>query len=181
MLGRLGMAAAVVLGCLVLTACRGDGDSPTPTATATATVATETASPSATAVATATQSIEDQVAEAYLAYWDAYADAVLNLDATLVEEFATGEELERLRAEVETLDNDGVAVRVVVEHDMLVTLISETEATVIDEVTNNSFHVDATTKEPATAPGSGEVLRNTFFLELIDGRWIVTRGTRGGP
>jgi len=177
------LTAAVVLGGLVVTtACRGDGDSHTPTATATATaaVATETASPSATAPATPTPSIEDEVAEAYLAYWDAYADAVLNLDASLVEGFATGEELERLRAEVEALERDGVAVRVVVEHDMLVTLVSETEATVIDEVTNNSFHVDATTKEPSTAPGSGEVLRNTFFLELIDGRWMVTRGTRGG-
>ena len=40
------------------------------------------------------EEIADEVAEAYLAYWDAYAEAVLNLDASLVEGFAAGEELE---------------------------------------------------------------------------------------
>ncbi len=178
MLGRLGLAATVVLGCLVLTACRGDGDSPTPTGTATATVAPETATPSATAVATPTASIEDDVAEAYLAYWAAYADAVLNLDASLVEGFATGEELESIRAEIDALERDGVALRVVVEHDFLVVMTSDTTATVVDEVTNNSFFVDATTKEPPTAEGSGEILRDQVFMERVDDRWLAVRSTR---
>lgn len=177
-LGRLGVAAAVVLSGLVLTACRGDGDSPTPTATATAAVATETASPSATADATATPSIEGEVAEAYLAYWAAYAEAVLNLDASLVEGFATGEELESIKAEIAALERDGVALRVVVEHDFLVVLTSDTTATVVDEVTNHSFYVDATTKEPPTAEGSGEILRDQVFMEKVDDRWAAVRSAR---
>ena len=176
--GRWALALAIV-GSLMFGGCRGDGGTSTPTSTPTATAATA-ATATATVPIRPTPSPEEEVEEAYLDYWEAYADAVLNLDASLVEGFATGEELERLRAEVETLESDGVAVRVVVEHDMLVTLTSDTAGTVIDEVTNNSFYVDATTKEPSTAPGTGEVLRNTFFLERIDGRWMVTRGVREG-
>lgn len=169
-LERSAMAMAVLLGCLVLPACRGDGDSPTATATATAAVAIETATP--------TPSLEDEVAEAYLAYWDTYADAVLNLDASLVEGVAAGEELESIRAEIVALERDGVALRVVVEHDFLVVLTSDTTATVVDEVTNNSFFVDAVTKEPPTAEGSGEILRDQVFMEKVDDRWVAVRSAR---
>ena len=168
-----------VIAMIVLAACGGGDASPTPTPTATV-----AASPTVTPTeppATATPSLEeiaDEVAEAYLAYWDAYAEAVLNLDASLVEGFAAGEELESIREEIEELRAEGVAMRVVVEHDFAVVDVTSTDAIVIDELVNNSFTVDPETKEPSEAEGSGNALRDTVRLELIDGRWVVVSGTR---
>ena len=85
--------AALTLG--VLAACGGDEESASSTATPTP---TPTASPTtAPATPTPTPSIEDEVEAAYLAYWDAYSAALLNLDASLAEGFAAGEELDRIR------------------------------------------------------------------------------------
>lgn len=167
-------AAALIV--VLLAAC-GDDDEPESTATPTAAL-TQTASPTNTPEITPTPSIEEDVEAAYLAYWDAYSEAVLNLDVSLVEGFAAGEELDSIREEIEQLRADGVALRVVVEHDFLVIPTSEAAATVVDEVTNNSFFVDPVTKDPPEAEGSGEVIRYTFFLEPVDGRWVVVRGQR---
>ena len=171
--------AIAALATVLVAACGGDDEPATATATVTPT-ATPTPSPasSATATATPTSSIEDEVAAAYLAYWDAYSEAVLNLDISLVEGFAIGEELEGIREEIETMRTNGVAFRVVVEHDFLVVLTSSVAATVIDEYVNNSFYVDAATKNPPRADGSGEVLRDTVFMEFLDGRWVAARSLR---
>jgi hypothetical protein len=171
--------ALLPLVLLLAVACSGGDEPGTATATATPTSApTSTPTAASTVMATPTPSIEDEVTAAYLAYWDAYSEAVLALDIGLVEGFAAGEELARVRGEIETLRGDGVAVRVAVEHNPIIVLTSETSATVVDEVTNNSFYVDAVTKDPPQAEGPGEVLRYTFFFEVVDGRWVVTRGLR---
>lgn len=174
-------AIATVLASVGLMACQGgDGGEGAPTATATL-VATATTSTPTTAVATTTPDAEAEVAQAYLAHWDAYADAVLNLDVSLVEESAVGEELDAIREEIEQLRADGLALRVDVEHDFLVAEVSETSAVLIDQIVNNSFYVDAETKEPPEGEGSGEVLRHIVELELIDGRWVVARVTQEAP
>ncbi|MCA9849725.1 MAG: hypothetical protein KC461_03665 [Dehalococcoidia bacterium] len=173
------MCVVWAIAAIALAACDSGDASPTPTPTPTVAVSptlTPTEPP-----ATATPSLEeiaDEVAEAYLAYWDAYAEAVLNLDASLVEGFAAGEELESIREEIEELRAEGVAMRVVVEHDFAVVDVTSTDAIVIDELVNNSFTVDPETKEPPEAEGSGNALRDTVTLELIDGRWVVVSGTR---
>jgi len=159
---------------LPLAACGGDDDaSDTPT---------PTPSPSATAIgtapATATVSIEDEVIESYLAYWDQYAAAVLDLNADLVADLAGPEELARVQGEVEMLRAQGVALRVVIEHNPIVVESSNTTAVVYDEMTNNSFYVDPVTKEPPEAEGTGEMLKDTFFLEKVDGQWTVIRSVR---
>ncbi len=171
-----GFGIAVVFA-LFAVACNGGGDggevrtgSPTPATTRTATPAA--ASP------TATPSIEQEVSEAYLRYWDAYAEALLNLDPGLAEGVASGQELQRIREEIETLRSQGVALRVVVEHNSVVLEASENSAVVFDEIVNNSFYVDPETKEPPAGSGSGEILRDTFYFERIDGQWMVVRSTR---
>lgn len=177
---RLGLVLLPALVALVLVAaCGGDDDdvAPSPTATPTNTPA-ETSTPARTPTATATASLEDEVSEAYLAYWDAYSAALLNLDASLAEGVAAGEELERIREEIEMLRADGVALRVVVEHDFAVVAVSETSAAVVDRYMNNSFYVDPETKEPPTGTGSGDVLEDSFVLERIDGRWVVVQSAR---
>jgi hypothetical protein len=49
---------------------------------------------------------------------------------------------------------------------------------VVDNIVNNSFLVDAETKEPPEAEGSGDRFQDTFSLEKIDGRWVVVKSTR---
>jgi hypothetical protein len=135
-----------------------------------------TATPEATP--TPTPSLEDQVSEAYLNYWDAYSDALFELDATLAQGVASGEELDRIREEIDDLRSQGLALKTVVEHDFVIVEASEGSATLLDEIVNNSFFIDAETKEPPQAEGSGEVLRDTFYLEKLEGQWMVVRSTR---
>ena len=177
---RAGMTSIGIACAAVLLACGGDSSTPTPTPTATADATT----PAATATvptATATPShdaLVAEVSEAYLAYWDAYADAVLHLDITRVERFAAGAELESIRQEIETLRSDGVALRVVVEHDFAVIDVTGTVGLVEDQIVDNTFYVDAKTLKPPTAAGSGDTYRDLVRLERLDGRWTVTSGAR---
>ncbi len=153
-------------------ACNGDDDSdgtPTPSTT-NATTGTPTAS--------ATASLEDEVGAAYLEYWDAYSAALLDLDPSLAEEHAVGEELDRIRDEIDDLAGQGLALRVRVEHNFGVVEASQDAAIVVDDIVNNSFFVDAETKEPPEAEGSGDRFQDTFNMEKIDGRWVVLKSTR---
>lgn len=166
----------VVLGLGVLisaTAC-GSGSAPSPTPSAPA-VVTRTAS------ATPTQSVEAQVSAAYLAYWDAYSRAVLELDESVLAGVAASEELASIRKEIEQHRRDGVAVRINVEHDFAVVQFSERAATVVDRVTNQSFFVDPITKQPETSNVPAAQFRYTFFLERTSSGWVVVRGQRESP
>lgn len=168
------VVACAIMGALLTAACRGTPSAPAVTSPPAA-IATSTA------VGTPTPSpltFEQEVERAYLAYWEAYSRAVLDLDASRVEGFAAGEELERLKGEIAQLERDGVAFRVVVTHDPLVVRRSGDEASVVDRVVNRSFFVDRVTKLPETAAGSGETLTYTFLMQRVDSRWVVIRGTR---
>lgn len=169
------VGVVVALAAITVGACGGEDDQSTPTATATGTATVDTPTATSEPTQTPTASIEDEVAEAYLAHWDAYADAVLNLDISLVEDYATGEELEAIRDEIEQLRADGVALRVVVEHDFVVASVEDSRAVVLDEIVSNSFYVDPETKQPDEGEGSGDVLRYATHLKRIDGRWVVAR------
>lgn len=177
---RAGVMCVVwTIAAIAPAACGGGDASSTPTPTPSV-----AASPTVTPTeppATATPSLEeiaDEVAEAYLAYLDAYAEAVLHLDISLVEGFATGDELESIRTEIEMLRADGVALRVVAEHDITVIDVTSDTALIADEIVDNTFYVDARTLEPPEAEGSGDTYRDLVTLERIDGRWLVTSGAR---
>lgn len=168
-----------VIAMIVLGACGGGDASPTPTPTATV-AASPTVTPTEPPL-TATPSLEEleaEVSAAYLAYWDAYAEALLSLDVALVDGRAVGDELRAIEDEIETLRGDGVAARIVVQHDFDIVSLTATDAVVIDEYVNNSFYVDPQSKEPEEADGPGDVIRETVFLELVEGRWVVVRSVR---
>jgi hypothetical protein len=168
-----GITVSLLLAALAA-ACGGDDADPTPTATA-------AADPSPTPTSQQPTSTPDPGAEvitAYLRYWELYAEAVLNLDHNVLIGVASEEELQQVQAEIETLRADGVALRVVIEHRPTVIELTDTTATVFDEMTNNSFYVDPETHEPPEGEGSGETLVDTFFLEKVDGQWIVIRSIR---
>jgi hypothetical protein len=97
---------------------------------------------------------------------------------SFVEGIATGEELQRVQGEIEELRAQGQAVRVRVEHNYAIVEASSDSVVLFDEITNNSFLVDANTKLPTDAPGSGEILRDTFYLEKVGDVWLVVRSTR---
>jgi|GEM_PF-6215117 len=158
-------------------ACQGDeSESPTPTTT-TATTAAPTSTPTATP--TATPSLEEEVSAAYLAYWDAYAEALLQLDVSLVQDAAVGEELERIASEIADLESDGVALRVVVEHDFTLVSPGTESAVVVDEYVDKSFYVDPTTKDPRTADVPGVVTRDSFEMVRTEtGTWAVASSRR---
>ena len=169
----LGITGSLLVGALAA-ACGGDDADPTPTATA-------AADPSSTPTSQQPTSTPDPGAEvitAYLRYWELYAEAVLNLDRSVLIGVASEEELQQVQEEIETLRADGVALRVVIEHRPTVIELTDTTATVFDEMTNNSFYVDPETLQPEEGEGSGETLRDTFFLEKVDGQWIVIRSIR---
>ena len=128
--------------------------------------------------ATPALSVEREVEAAYLAYWEAYAEAALHLDPSPLAGVASGRELARMRGEIASLRESGVALRVVVEHDPLVVVTSGTSAVVVDRLTNRSFYVDPLTKRPPRAEGGGEVLRDTVFMEKEDGRWRAVDSQR---
>src|SRR3989304_6075589 len=118
MLARLALLAAFGVISLVLAACNGGGDGPSTPVHGPA----PTPSPAVTATPaqTPTPSLEDQVSEAYLRYGDAYSDALFELDATLAQGVASGEELDRIREEIDDLRSQGLALKTVVDHDFVV-------------------------------------------------------------
>ncbi len=167
------------IAAIAVAACGGGDASPTPTPTATVAASPTVTPTEPPAIATPSlEEIADEVAQAYLAYLDAYAEAVLHLDIALVEAFVAGDELESIREEIEMLRVDGVALRVVAEHDVTVIDVTGDTALVADEIVDNTFYVDARTLEPPEAEGSGDTYRDLVTLERIDGRWLVTSGAR---
>jgi hypothetical protein len=181
---RAGVTAiAVVVVGVVVVACGGGSSAPTPAATAEPTTPAATAATSSATATPSRDAIVAEVSQAYLAYWDAYADAVLHLDITRMEGFAAGAELEGIREEIEALRAEGLAARIRVEHDFEVISVTESSAVIVDEYVNNSFVVDAKTLAPETADGPGDVFKDTIRLERMEGRWVVTRGARepAGP
>lgn len=175
---RTTTSLVTVVACLSIgaaVACRG-GNSPstvTPTGVPSAAITTATPMP--------TPPTEAQVSAAYLAYWDAYAKAVLNLDASLMVGFAKGDELAGIQNEIEQHRRDGVAVRISVQHDFAIVQMTSATATVVDRVSNRSFYVDPQTKQPPSSETPATVLRYTFFLENTGNGWIVVRGQKESP
>jgi hypothetical protein len=170
---RAVLALLAIVTCVLAMSCSG-GNAETGGNAATS----EPNSPATGATATPTATPEDEVLAAYFRYWDAYSKALLEVDARLVEGVAGGEELRRIQTEVAELKALGRAARVVTTHKPVVIEVTSTSARLLDEMVNNSFYVDPVTKDPPIASGSGEVLRDTFYLELMNGRWLVTRSTR---
>lgn len=173
------MCVGWAVAAIAIAACGGGDAAPTPTATAPVAVspAVTPTEPPVTGTPTL-EEIAEAVTKAYLAYLEAYAEAVLHLDISLVEAFAAGNELESIREEIEMLRADGVALRVVAEHDITVIDVTGDTALIADEIVDNTFYVDARTLEPPEAEGSGDTYRDLVTLERIDGRWLVTSGAR---
>ncbi|MGE0538770.1 MAG: hypothetical protein AB7R89_01135 [Dehalococcoidia bacterium] len=129
-------------------------------------------------VPTATPAPQEEVLAAYHRYWEAYGQALLDLDPTRVQDVAAGDRLQRIQEEINELRRRGVAARTNVINNPVLVEIDTDSATIYDELVNNSFYVDAVTKQPSQASGSGEVVRDTYQLQKIDGVWKVVGSSR---
>ncbi len=129
---------------------------------------------------TAGQTPEQSVEQAYLRYWDVYAAALLDLDASRLGEVAAGDELRRIQEEIAGYRRAGYAVRVRVTHDYVVVDVTASEARLADEIVDRSFRVDPVTKDPPQGSDAGKTVRDLFVLQKSDGIWKVARSVREG-
>jgi hypothetical protein len=169
LLRRFGMVVALTL---LLTACNGgDGGQSTPSASSTP-AATQTAAP--TVVPTATPSVEEEVSQAYLHYWEVYSEALYNLDTSRLSEVMTGPRLERALEEVQGLQDQGRAVKIVVDNRPVVVQAGSDQAVVLDSYENRSYFIDPVTKEPLSQPPeTAETIRDRVTLTRVGGTWKV--------
>lgn len=125
--------------------------------------------------------LEAEVKQAYLRYWDVYANAMYTLDISHLPDVAAGDRLREAIAEVDDLKAQGKAAKIVVEHHFFVFNVTENTASVHDEYVNNSYAIDPRSKNPMGTPGPGQHLVDTYDLQRIDGVWKVIRGLRESP
>ena len=119
-----------------------------------------------------------EIEDAYRRYWDVYSDALFNLDTSRLSSVATDEELRLMREEVEDFRRRGRAVRAVVTHSYLVLDVTESSATVYDEILDSSFLINPVTKQPPEGPDTRQLSKDIFYLKKLDGTWKVVRSLR---
>ncbi len=113
------------------------------------------------------------VERAYLAYWDAYTEALLNLDPTPFDDVTTGEALRTSRSLVQDQAASNQPVRVRVEHKYQIAVVREDFATIDDTFISHSVRLDPKTQEPIE-PDPKTSIRNSYTLRKVGGKWKVT-------
>lgn len=114
-----------------------------------------------------------QVEQAYLRYWDVYADANLKLDTSRLEEVLTDDALRDVREQIEGQKAKNQPVRIRVEHDYHILLVDEMTATVEDTYVNHSQRLDPKTGQPVD-PDPNQRVRRTYTLKKVNGTWKVS-------
>jgi hypothetical protein len=116
--------------------------------------------------------VRAQVEQAYLRAWDVWADSLLRLDPSRLHDVLTGKALELVTAQVNAQREKNQPVRVRVEHNYRIALLSTTSASVDDRYINHNVRLDPQTLQPIEKDLSGRVHRS-FTLELVDGIWKI--------
>lgn len=166
----------------------------TPVPTATAVVATATPvqrAPTTTAAGPAAGScpplpapidatVYQEVLQAYERYWSRRAIAFRDLKPELIDEVATGTELNGSVERIKELRAEGRAVETQVRHHICVLWATADEAAIADEYESRSVFIDATTKEPLEPRKSSSdpapLIKVQKLLQKVDGVWKVAGG-----
>jgi hypothetical protein len=114
-----------------------------------------------------------QVEQAYLRAWDAWADALLKLDASGLHEAFTGHALQLITAQVAEQKRKSQPVRIRAEHNYTITLIDAQTASVDDRYTNHNVRLDPNLQPIEPDPDNPE--HRSFTLKLVDGTWKIAR------
>ena len=117
--------------------------------------------------------VEEGVLGAYLRYWETYGDALYNLDTTRLAEVMTGPRLDRALNEIQSLKQQGRAVKISVRNRPVVAKVDGDTAVVVDKYENSSYFVNPTTKEATTQPPSGETIQDSVTLTRVGNNWKV--------
>jgi hypothetical protein len=113
-----------------------------------------------------------QVEQSYLDFWDTWAEALLQLDPSLLDQVAVGDGLQVLRAQVEEQRKLNQPVRIKVEHSYTILITDADTASVDDRYVNHSVRLNPQTKEPIE-PDPNQQLRKSYTLKKVEGRWKI--------
>ena len=117
--------------------------------------------------------VRAQVEQAYLHYWEAYADALLRLDPSRLGEVLAGDALEHQRQQVEEQRANNQPVRIRVEHDYVITLVDQATASVEDNYVSHSVRLDPQTMQPIEEDPNRQV-RRSYTMKKVGGVWKAT-------
>ena len=131
-----------------------------------------------TSVQPARTGVEGEVEDAYLRSWDVYADAMLRLDASRLEEAYSGPALLTRRDEVAQLAAGNTPVRVHVDHDYEIVVLNADDAFVLEDHVNHSVLLDGGTMQPIE-PDPNRVVRREYVLRKGSGGWRVAHVNAG--
>jgi hypothetical protein len=150
----------LVLFALTAVACS-DGGSEGPSASLT------------TPPSTQAQTVEEEVEAAYLRSWEVYAEAVLELDPSGLEETYAGTALETVTREIERRRAERSPAAVKIDHDVSVRVVNTRTAIVIDRYVNHSVRLDPVTSRPIEADPN-EKITESYNLIRAEERWKVS-------
>ena len=149
-------------------------------------VAVAVASPPILATPTAEQAAE--LAAAYKNYFDVTSEALLNLDPSLLDTVAAGQELAALQQDIEEDQAQGRVLDTNVEHEQVYVLgVQGDEADIADRYRDSSVYVDPNTHLPLpgqvapASPDAAPAVSVIYHLQRIDGTWKVVSGERFVP
>jgi hypothetical protein len=130
----------------------------------------------------------EEVLDAVEQYWRVLADAVYYLDPSDLPTVASGKELERLVAHINSLRSGGVAIYPIIAQPVSQAFrirSVETDIGVRVRYINQSYTIDENTKEPMLPPGAtpisgdaasrGEEQDVFFLMDRATGSWKVIR------
>lgn len=155
---------------------------PTAAPTAPSTMSAGTSSTTSTPPTVDPQVAED-VARAYLRYWDVTAQALRDLDTSSLSQVATDGELTALEKNIADLRAQGKAIDTVVEHHYFVMWTQGEQAQVVDRYRDGSVFIDPKTKqllpgeERPQSPGDAPERSVVYLLQRDGDGWKVVGGT----
>jgi len=130
-------------------------------------------SPATVSPTTSPANVKDQVRQAYLNYWDVYAEALLKLDTSELGDVLTAEALDIVTKQVEQQRSKNQPVRIEIEHHLRIVLINPGKASVDDRYVDRSVPLDPQTMKPSGPPLRGRI-HQTYTMELVNGTWKVS-------
>jgi hypothetical protein len=122
--------------------------------------------------------LEPAILQAYLNFWDARAEALVNLDARLLEPTAAGIVLERDRAAIEDLRAQGQVQILQVEHHAEVWEAVADEGVVYDPYVSTTYNADARTKQRIDPEYDPATFRVAYRLQRANNAWKVVDALR---
>ena len=119
-------------------------------------------------------STQDKLAveTAYLHSWDTYADAVLRLDTSQLEQSFIDPILTTTRKEIERRIQQQCPSSVSIEHHITITSLHSTTAELFDDELNHSVLLDPATRAPKEADPN-QKQRDRVTMQKIGGVWMV--------